>query len=384
MRGETLGVGGGEVAVAAGAASPEALERAEHLPQGIAPTLRVEDAERASLVVEAAPDGVGVGDARIAVLVGGAGSVVVDVVRASDAVLVARHVDVEGVAHLAAAKPRVDVPLAEPAVVVRLVGVATDVHGAALPDVVHELAQVHGGDEPLHEVLGVARLGVRVAVVALVGGALILHHQGLEAGAENLDSGVRRAVRGSLIVDLAVQNLADQTLEVVLVRLRVEGIVVTADNHRRVSLVVVRGKLGRLAFSLRRRSAAGSAVALFAFLRSRRHRREASRAWCGVPSRGPRTAKARSQVFAKWETHYFSRRAARRAQGSRRLSGAAGGKSNWSVVTRAIGTGVSHRVPVSGVEGIRGAGAASCSFFCRNEVTPLVTTPTSDGRRSHT
>ena len=26
------------------------------------------------------------------------------------------------------------------------------------------------------------------------------------------------------------------------------------------------------------------------------------RAWCGVPSRDPRTAKARSQVFAKWET----------------------------------------------------------------------------------
>ena len=219
MRGETLGVGGGEVAVAAGAALPEALERAEHLPQGVAPTLRVEDAERASLVVEAAPDSVSVGDARITVLVGGAGSVVVDVVRASDAVLVTGHVDVEGVAHLSAAKPRVDVPLAEPAVVVRLVGVATDVHGAALPDVVHELAQVHGGDEPLHEVLGVARLGVRVAVVALVGGALILHHQGLEAGAENLDSGVRRTVRGSFIVDLAVQNLADQTLEVVLVRL---------------------------------------------------------------------------------------------------------------------------------------------------------------------
>ena len=55
--------------------------------------------------------------------------------------------------------------------------VAADVQRPSLPHVVHELAQFHRRDEPLHEFVGIASLGVLVSVLALLprSGLVVVH-----------------------------------------------------------------------------------------------------------------------------------------------------------------------------------------------------------------
>ena len=210
-------VRGGEIAVASRAAVPEALQRREGFPQRIPPPLRVEHPERASLLVEPAPDGVGVREARLA---GGgvdaAAAVVVEVMRPTHAVFVRGDVYVALVSHLPRSEPFVDVRLGEEAVEVPFVRVAADVRRPALPYVPHERLERNRRDEPAHQLLGVARFRERVAVIDVVLGALVFDDDGLETVAEGVHRAVRGALRGVVVVDLAVEQVAHQTLQVVL------------------------------------------------------------------------------------------------------------------------------------------------------------------------
>ena len=83
--------------------------------------------------------------------------------------------------------------------------VAADVHRATLPHVPHERVEGNRRDEPLHQLLGVARVGECEPVVQFVGGALILHRHRMEAVAEGFHRAVRATLRGVLVVDLAVE-----------------------------------------------------------------------------------------------------------------------------------------------------------------------------------